>query len=66
MEVEIKILVKDENILEHLDDSYVGHSKQCLLYFEDANFRFVDKSTPLKNGSLFYKDFEHEVLKKQK
>lgn len=66
MEIEVKVISKNKIILENLDDSYVGETKKCLLYFEDASFRFQDPKSPLKKCNLFYKDIELEILKKQK
>ena len=48
MEIEVKVVSKNKNIIEHLDETYLGELKKCFLYFEDASFKFVDASSPLK------------------
>lgn len=66
MEVEVKLISKDQTVIENLDESYLGQNKKCLLYFEDASFRFADVQTPTKVCIIYYKDIELEILKKHK
>ena len=65
MDVEAKIIGKDKAILDQLDDSYLEY-KPFLLYFEDASFKIVDKASPQKSCTIFYKEIEPEIIKKQK
>ena len=66
MDSEVKVVSKEKTILDQLDSSYIGELKQCMLYFEDASFKFVDKASPSKSCTLFYKEIELEIIKKQK
>jgi len=66
MDVNVKAISKDRSILQHLDESYLDESKPCLLYFEDASFKIVDKTSPTKTCSVFYKEIEPEIIKKQR
>ncbi len=67
MEVEVKVIAKEKILLEQLDECFLGDPKVFVLYFEDdAYFKCVDKNDPSKSCIIFYKEIEHETIRKQK